>query len=83
MKDRHVEWFSNNPELDSLLAEQDRQFQEMEKTIEENGIDEEVGWQMYERWLKFGNSAVTEADVTLEGDPHKIIYNPNQQTLFD
>jgi len=69
--------------IDEGLAEQDRQFEALEKAIEQNGIEEDEANQLYYNWIKHGRSVVTEADVLIEGSPDVVFYDPNQMKLWE
>lgn len=69
--------------IDSCLTEQDRQFSALDQMVEENAITEVEAETLYWNWINHGRSIVTEADITIEGSPDVVIYDPNQGTLWD
>lgn len=68
--------------IDEGLAEQDRQFEALERAVKENGIGEDEAAQLYYNWITHGRSVLTEADITIEGSPDVVVYDPNQQSLW-
>lgn len=69
--------------IDEVLAEQDRQFVALDQMVKEEVVTEVEAEQLYWNWINHGKSIITEADITIEGDPHITIYDPNQGSLWD
>lgn len=70
--------------IDHALAQQDADFERLEREAEARGLSHDETNRVYWDWIhKITHEPVTEANVTIEGSPHIVLHDPNQGTLWD